>query len=80
MEKLSEEDLVIATMERDRLIAEGETRVQQLREQIKYEYPNRESFSFFLPCVSFLFAFIYFIYHAPTHAGVSTTPKERTVV
>ena len=39
MEKLSEDDLVIATMERDRLIAEGETRVLQLREQIKFEYP-----------------------------------------
>jgi hypothetical protein len=65
MEKLSEEDLVIATMERDRLILEGETRLLQLRDQIKYEYPFFSFLFFlffFLPFLSFLFFFIFFFF------------------
>lgn len=40
MEKLTEEDLVIDIAERDKLEREGETRVHELREEIRYEYPE----------------------------------------
>lgn len=50
MEKLTEEDLVIDIGERDRLGIEGENRVRQLREEIRYEYPILFSLCLFFVC------------------------------